>query len=189
MGATVTNLIAGAGDLYTAPFGSTEPASTLVALQGAPASPWSDVGGTQDGVNMTIAQEFFELEVDQIVDSPGRRLTKRDFSLQANMAEPTLDNLALGMNASAGVTAGTGLHTLEPTTDTSAQQPEYCALLFDGYAPEQLRRRVIGRRMLSTDNIEFAYKKGEQTIFTVTWMGHYVSASIKPFTIIDEDPA
>ncbi|NIB31141.1 hypothetical protein HBB16_04465 [Pseudonocardia sp. MCCB 268] len=61
--------------------------------------------------------KYTELAVDQIVDVPGRRLTKRDMTLQTNMAEPTLENLAVAMNAGT-VTAGTGVKSLEPAFDT-----------------------------------------------------------------------
>jgi len=198
MAATVLNLISGPGDLFSGPFGSTEPAATSVGLASSPTTPFVDVGGTSDGVNMTVEQAFFELEVDQVVDRVGSRITKRGFTLQANMAEPTLENLAISMNSTAGVTtsgsAGTTVKSLEPNVGTSVTQPTYRCLIFDGWAPatttvDQNRRRVVGRRMLSTDNVAFAYKKGAQTILTVTWTAHYVSSSIKPYQIIDAAPA
>ena len=45
---------------------------------------------------------------------------------------------------------------------------------------------VILRKVLSSDNVEFAYKKEDQTVFSVTWSVHYVSNSIAPFKIVDE---
>ena len=181
------NLIQGPGTLYTGAFNATEPLDT--AIGDAPDSGvWTDVGGTTDGVTLNIAQEFSELSVDQIVDVPGRRLTKRDLSVTTNMAEPTLANLAAAMNlASSAVTDGAGFKKLEPSSDTSATQPNYKALICDGFAPEQLMRRVIVRKVLSTNNVEFAYKKDEQTVFAVTWSAHYVSPSVKPFAVIDEE--
>src|SRR5690606_171262 len=149
---------------------------------------WTDVGGTTDGVSVSIAQEFAELAVDQIVDVPGRRLTKRDISLTTNMAEPTLENLALAMNAGSVSTSIEDVKKLEPTDDTSATQPTYRALILDGFAPEQRRRRVVVRKVLSTANVEFAYSKENQTVFSVTWSAHYVSPSIKPFVVLDHYP-
>lgn len=193
MGATVTNLIAGPGDLYSGAFGATEPADTAWATPPATPTPWGDVGGTSDGVNLTVGQTFMELEVDQVVDRAGSRVTKRTFGIQANMAEPTLENLAMAMNSTAGITtAGTGATAhkkLEPNTDTSITQPTYKALIFDGWAPGQFRRRVLARRMLVIDDVELAYKKDKQTILTVSWAGHYVSASIKPYAFVDGNPS
>lgn len=175
----------GPGTLFNGAFGATEPADTAVAT--APnGAVWSDVGGTQDGVTLTINQEFKELEVDQIVDVPGRRLTKRDMVIKTNLAEPTLENLAFASNGAAQITTGTGFKSLEPANDTSATQPNYRALLFDGIAPGGGNRRVIARRCLSTDNVEMAYKKDSQTVFSVAWSAHFVSNSIPAYKIIDE---
>lgn len=186
MGVTVSNLTMGPGTLNFGDFGATEPADTAVATPPSGAD-WTDIGGTQDGVTLTINQEFKELEVDQVVDVPGRRLTKRDMQIKTNLAEPTLENLAFVSNASATISTGTGYKSLEPSNDTSATQPTYKALLFDGIAPGGGNRRVIVRRTLSTDNAEFAYKKDSQTVFTATFSAHYVSPSIAPYKIIDED--
>lgn len=188
---TTTNLILGPGTLYSGAFGAVEPVDTAVAT--APDDGvWTDVGGTMDGVTLTVNQEFTELAVDQIVDVPGRRLTKRDLTLGTSLAEPTLENLAVAMNAgsvTAGGTGATAFKALEPAFDTSATQPNYKALLFDGFAPDSHNRRIIVRKGLSTDNVEFAYKKDEQTVFAVVFSAHYVSPSIAPFKVIDEDPA
>jgi hypothetical protein len=181
MAVTAANLIMGPGTLYAADFGTVEPADTAVGT--APAD-FEDVGGTQDGVTLTLAQEYTELEVDQIVDVPGRRLTKREFTLETNMAEPTLENLAVAMNAG-DVTTGTGFKSLEPVEGNSATQPNYKALIFDGFAPGGFPRRVIVRKALSTDDVEFAYSKEDQTVFSVTFSAHYVSSSIKSFKIVD----
>lgn len=189
-GVTVTQLIQGPGTLYlgaqyTSSYStSSEPADSAVNTT-PQSSAYTDVGGTQDGVNFEVAREYAELEVDQIVDIPDRRLTKREFSLSTNMAEPTLENYAKVQNESAPTTAS-GYKTFEPTNDSSATQPTYLSTLFDGYAPGQYRRRIIGRRMLSVDPTTFAYKKDGQTLFNVKWAGHYVSTSIKPYKIIDQ---
>ncbi|MDQ3760972.1 MAG: hypothetical protein M3460_04535 [Actinomycetota bacterium] len=182
MAVTATNLTQGPGTLYTGAFGVSEPADTAVASP--PGAGWTDAGGTNDGVTLNVMQEFSELSVDQIVDVPGRRLTKRDMSIATNLAEPTIENLALSMNG--GTTAtGAGYKSLEPGYATSATQPTYKALLFDGYAPGGFVRRVILRKGLNTSNVEFAYKKDTQTFFTVSFNAHYVSSSIAPFKVID----
>lgn len=189
MAVTATNLIQGPGTLYTGAFGATEPADSTVNT--APASSaWTDVGGTKDGVKLTHNQEFAELEVDQIVDVVGRRLTKREFTIETNLAEATLANLALATN-NAAPTASASYAYLEPANDTAATQPLYKAHIFDGYAPQDtsgntMRRRVILRKGLSTDNVEYAYGKGDQTVLKVKFSGHFVSASIRPFRIIDQ---
>lgn len=181
MPVVATNLTQGPGTLYTAPFGTVEPADADVAND--PGTGWGDVGGTRDGVNISMNLEYSELEVDQIVDVPARRLIKRDMALETNLAEPTLDNLTIALNSGV-VSSGSGFKSYEPTSDTSATQPTYRALLMDGFQGEK-RRRIIVRRALSTENVEFAYKKDDQTVFSVTFSAHYVSSTIKPFKVVD----
>lgn len=184
---TVTNLIQGVGTLYTGDFGADEPADT--AVNTTPASgDWTSIGGTTGGVQLAINQTYAELAVDQSVDTPGRRLTAREMTVQTQMAEPTLDNLKLVLNGGT-VTTGSGFKAMDPETPDIGAEPNYIATLFDGHAPNGTRRRVIGRRMLSTDNAQFAYAKDNQTVFTVTFSAHYVSASITPFHIVDEEAA
>lgn len=192
MSVTVTNLIQGPGAIYkgtqfTSTYSQTpEPGDT--AINTAPAaSGWTDVGGTQDGINIEIGREYAELEVDQLVDVPERRLTKREFAIATNLAEATIENLALVANElAATVITGSGNKTFSPTTTTSATQPNYVPLIMDGFAPSQFRRRIIGRKMLSVDPIAIAYRKDAQAVWTVRWAGHYVSDSLSPYKVIDQ---
>jgi hypothetical protein len=189
MSVTATNLIAGPATLYVADFGATEP--TDADIEDVPGAAWRDVGGTQDGVTLNVNQEFMELEVDQIVDIPARRLTSRDLQIATNFAEGTLENLVAALNGGT-VTTGSGTKSYEPTNDNSATQPTYRAIMLDGWAPQTAagvsnRRRVIVRKVLSIENVETAYKKDEQTLIPVTFGAHYVSSAVKPFRIIDQD--
>lgn len=188
MAVNVTNLLAGPGVLYTGAFGAVEPAT----VKTAPAVAWTDVGATQGGVTLTIKRDLFELEVDQIVDVPGRRLTKRDVNIKTNLAEATLENFALSVSEPAAnvVVSGTGVTAaalFEPTNDISAFVPGYNALLFDGTAPGVGKaRRVIARKVLSIDSVEASYVKDGQVLFPVTWATHFISASVKPYAIQDD---
>lgn len=189
MSVTVTNLIAGPATLYVGAFGATEPTDANVNTTPA-ASTWTDMGGTQDGATLTLNQDFFELEVDQIVDIPGRRLTKRDVQVKTNLAEATLDNLLVALNDGT-VSASASYSTFDPADTNAATQPTYRAILLDGWAPQtgagvSNRRRVVLRKVLSIDNVESEYKKDGQTLIPVTFGVHYVSSAIKPFRIIDQ---
>jgi len=181
---TVTNLIEGPGTIYKGVFGAVEPLDASV--NAAPAtSAWTDLGGTKDGSTLTIEREFHEMEVDQVVDIPERRVTKRDASIKTNLAEATLENLALASNDSAPTT-GANFKSYTPANVDSATQVTYFAIILDGYAPGGFRRRVIGRRMLNTTNIELAYKKDDQTVIPVEFHAHYVSTSTTPYKIVDQ---
>lgn len=183
-GVTADNLIQGPGTLYNATFGATEPADSAVNTTPS-ASTWTDLGGTSDGVTLTMAQTFSELKVDQLIETVGRRLTQRDVSIKTSLAEPTLANLALTTNNSSP-TASTGYSTLDLDTATSATQPNYKAFMLDGYAPGGFRRRVIVRRGLNTASPELAYKKDGMTLIPAEFASHYVSSSIKSVHIVDQ---
>lgn len=185
MAVTPDNLIQGPATLYRGAFGAVEPADSSAALNAAPAaSAWTDMGGTTDGVKLSIENTYGELEVDQIVERVGSRLTKRQTTVETNMAEVTLNNLAYALNGGTQA-SGSGYQTYEPDAASSATQPAYSAVLFDGWAPGSFRRRVLVRKVLSTDSIELAYTKDKQTVLAVKLSAHYVSPTVTPYKIVD----
>jgi hypothetical protein len=175
MPVTATNLIQGPATLYTGIFGVTEPATVAAA----PGVGWVDVGGTQDGVTLSVELEFSELSVDQIVDIPGQRITKRVAKVKTNLAEATLANLAIALNELAGSVVA---NKFTPSNGLAAFTPNYAALLIDGIAPGGFKRRIIVRRALQISTVESAYKKDGQTLFPIEFASHYVSPSIAPFS-------
>ena len=176
-------MIQGPATLYKGAFGATEPADTAVNTTPA-ASAWTDLGGTQDGVKLSVDQTYSELEVDQITLRVGSRLTKQDFTIETSLAEATLENLSISLNGGTAA-SGAGFKSYDPDVSSSATQPNYFAIIMDGYGPGGTRR-VIGRRMLNTESSELAYTKDKQTLIPVKFTGHYVSNSIKPFHIVDQ---
>lgn len=184
MGVTASNFLAGPGALWIAAYGATEPADSNISSTFS-ASGWTDIGGTQDGVTVSFEREFFELEADQIVDVPESRETKRVATVKTNMAEVTLTNLKYALG-SGTVTASASYSTFEPDDVGASQAPTYWALCFVGKAPGLFNRRAFFRKCLSVESVESAYKKGEQTLYPVTWKVHYVSSAIKPWRLIDQ---
>lgn len=176
MPVTSTNLIQGPATVYAGTFGATEPATVATA----PGAGYTDVGGTKEGVELTIADEYAVLDVDQIIYEIARRRTKRVVSIKTSLAEATLANLAIAIAntapASNVLTADDGLAAFAPT---------YSSVLVDGIAPGGFRRRIIIRKTLPTDSVGMAYKKDGQTLIPVTWTLHWVSSSIAPFKIED----
>jgi hypothetical protein len=185
MSVTTSNLILGPASMYLGTFGATEPADSNAAINATPpASAWTDAGGTMDGVKLVVDQTYTALEVDQIVDRAGSRLTKRDMSVETTLAEPTLENLSTLMNGGTAA-SGTGYKSFEPTFANSATQPNYSAVLFDGWGPSSFRRRVIVRKTLNVESIELAYTKDKQTGFKAKFAAHYVTSLISPLHIVE----
>jgi len=188
MPVTAANLIQGAATLYTGAFGATEPTDAQIAS--APAVAWTDVGATVGGVAIRVNYSYAELEADQLVDVPARTLTKREFMVVTQLAEPTLAMFKLATNTEAAVVSVPGppaVTTLEPDATAAAVQPTYMALLIDGVAPNtDKRRRIIVRRALMVAQFEMAYQKDGQTVIPVEFHAHHVSDSIRPWKIIDQ---
>jgi hypothetical protein len=185
MSVTATNLILGPATLYYGLFGSAEPLDTQVNTTPA-ASAWTDAGGTLGGVKLTINQTYTVLNVDQVVDVVGRRLTSRDIQVVTQLAEPTLQNMQLALNGGTLVTgSGAAPTTYDPATALSASQPLYNALMIDGWGPSQFRRRIIVRKVLSMASTDLNYAEAVQAAYPVTWGAHYVSAAITPFHVVD----
>jgi hypothetical protein len=183
---TTTNLVQGPATVYYGDYGAVEPEDSSVGS--APAgSAWTDLGGTSDGVTITIEQEYSELTVDQLVDRVESRITGRTMKVATNLAEATLTNLSYAINGGTSA-SGSGWASLDPDTSASATQPTYFALIVDGYAPgTDKRRRFILRRGLNVSgSVEMAYKKDGQTLIPIEVTAHYVSSSVTPFHIVDE---
>lgn len=185
MAVTTTNLIMGPGSLYSGAFGATEPVDT--AVNSAPAaSAWTDLGGTLNGVELTISQKYTALDVDQLVDVPERRLTSREIMVTTELAEPTMNNLTLALNNNVTAASAVGYSNVQPALGTSATQSTYAALIFDGFAPNGFRRRVIVRKALQTSDMKVKNDKKNQTTLPVVFEAHYVSSSIAPFKVVDQ---
>ncbi len=176
MAVTTTNLIQGPATLYSGAFQAAEPADTAVNTT-PQASAWTDCGGTQGGVKLSIAQTYGELDVDQITLRVGSRLTKADYTVETTFAEVTLNNLSYALNGGTSA-SGAGFASYDPNVTSSATQPAYSAMLFDGWAPNNFKRRVIVRKVLSTDNIDVEYTKDKQTLLAVKFSAHYVSSTV-----------
>jgi len=190
MSATPNNLLMGPATVYLglAGVGTVEPADTAVNSTPA-ASAWQDVGGTDGGVTMAIDPKFTNFQVDQIVDTPGARLTERAIMVTTVLAEATLANLANALNSTVGAT-GTGFATFEPNYGQFASQLPYSAILMDGWAPSasgaNWRRRLILRKVLQTGKVEIVYAKDKQVGLAVEWQAFYVSSTIAPFKCWDQ---
>lgn len=193
MAVSASNLLVGPATLWTGVFGALEPVDTAVATA-LDSGVWTDRGGTDGGVTVTAAREYFRLRVDQVVESPGRRLTELDISVKTALAEPTLENwnTALADAASAVTTGGAGAAgwaamDIGGPSEPGAE-PTYLAVIIRGRAPQGRRRLVIIRKALSIEEVELEYKKDDQTFIPVTFGAHWVSTSIKSVHIVDERP-
>jgi hypothetical protein len=188
------NLVLGPARLYVAPFGSTEPADSAVTPNGPtspPSAPWSDVGGTDGGVTFEVDNTYTDLTVDQLTMNVGARLTEMKMTVTAKLSEMTLANLQTSLNSIGTTGSGSGYSTLDVPVGSSATQPTYAALIIDGWAPTlstgaAALRRVIVRKVLSQVKATLSYDKKTQQALDCTFTAYYVSSSINPVHIVDQ---
>lgn len=187
------NVCQGPAYVYTAISGTTEPAYTT--LTNPPAAPWNDVGIIAEGTSVLLEVEhsLTDIGAAQLIDPIGARVTKRVIQVTVALTEATMTNLNLAMNQMATITQGSGYQVLDPLTSAAATQPNYTAIIIDGWAPTagtaetQCRRRMVIRKCLSSSKVDLEYEKTKMVTYNTTWTGYYVSSSIAPFEIIDQD--
>jgi hypothetical protein len=179
--------------LYYALYGSVEPAYT--AITSPPnSSVWTDVGGIADGTSvlLEIEHSLTDIAVEQLIDRVGGRVTKRVIQVTAALNEATLTNMQLAMNQLLTISQGSGYAVADLVTGVTAPQPQYMALMIDGWAPTtgtseiECRRRAIVRKCLSSSKVDLEYEKTKQVTYATTWSVYWVSSSVSPVEIIDQ---
>lgn len=189
---SATNIIAGPAELYRADFGAAEPLDTAVVDDIE--APFTNLGGTDDGVTLNASHEWFNKRMDQIIDAPGAIKTGRTVTVATNLVEGTLENLLLALSQPASTieTGGTGptaFRAVDLESGASGGDPDYSAIILRGRAPAGKRRLFIVRKVLQTEDVESAYKKDDQWLIPVTFTMYWVSDSIAPLRIVDEATA
>ncbi len=195
MSVTASNLVLGPATLYVAAFGATEPLDSTVTpngpTNGIPSSPWTDVGGTDGGVTFEVDSTYTDLSVDQIIMNVGSRLTELKMQVTVKLSEVTLANLNTALNNIGVTSSGSGYSTLDIPVTSAASQPQYSALIIDGWAPtlstgSPALRRVTVRKVLNQVKASLTYDKKTQLAYDCTFTAYYVSGSINPVHIVDE---
>jgi hypothetical protein len=195
MAVDVTNLVLGPARLYVGMFGATEPADSAVTPNGITSPPnpsiWTDVGGTDGGVNFEVDSTYTDLSVDQIIMAAGARLTELKMNVASKLSEITLENVNTALNNICTTASGSGYKTMDIVVGSAASQPQYAALIVDGWAPmlssgAPALRRVIIRKVLSQTKVGLGYDKKTQQALDCTWATYYVSDSINPVHIVDQ---
>lgn len=195
MAVNASNLALGPAILYVAPFGTAEPTDASVTPTGyltPPGGAWTDVGGTDGGVSFEVDSTYQDLQVDQLTMMVGARLTEMKMTVTAKLAEVTLANLNTALNSIATIGSGSGYSTLDIPVGQTSTQPTYAALCIYGWAPMlstgyPALRRIIVRKVLSQVKVGMTYDKKTQLAYDCTFSAYFVSSSIPPVHITDED--
>ncbi len=162
----VLSILTGVGRLYIAPVGTAFP-----ALTATPASPWRDLGDTQDGVDVEHDDKKEKTRTDQRTGAVKAERTEEEAIIKTKLAEHTLENLAdaLGVTLTDTPPASGTIGTREIHLYRGAKVNEY-AVLYRGYSPYydgpaqyQVPRMIFGK----VDSLKF--EKGKNNPIPVTF--------------------
>lgn len=181
-----SQMMVGPGKLRYAAVGTDD--SLIVAAFTPSWTGWTEVGATDDGVNMSIAKNYANHTVDQSPDWVASTITDRHTTLQTNVVESgDLARLSLVNNGGLTLSTNPSWTSYQPNTDLISTQETYIALAVEGKKLNGKTQIIVIRRALNVDSIDFAYKKDAKTMLAMSLAGHYVSDSIAPFIVYSQN--
>lgn len=188
------NLTLGPARVYLAPYPTAMPPAQDVTPNGPsnpPSDPWTEVGFTNGGVTFAANGTLTNLEADQVIMPVGARLTALEMTVETTMAEVTIGNMNSALNSIMTSQTGTGYESADITVTGAATQPNYTAIVLDGWAPslssgQSALRRIYVAKALATPKVSLAYNKKDQAGYAVTWNVFYVADGVDPVTITDQ---
>jgi hypothetical protein len=114
----VSNILQGPCDVYVGAFGAVEPTpGTWTAVD---QTVWRPAGATAGGVKLSVGMTFKELDVDQVPDPVGVRMTGRTIAVETSLSEITLANIQSLMNGGTTTTGGTSVGSSWTITASSS---------------------------------------------------------------------
>lgn len=169
MPVTIDNIIVGAGDLYVGVKGTAQSSLEDAA---------NHVGATTDGVEVAYEPDYNDITVDQLKDAAIIYQNGYRVSVRTNLAEATLMQLAVawGMRGGSGVTTQTDLigstavgSTQRLLIPIAPDEPVERSILVKGRSPKDKNRRYYGRRAISAEASSHSLRRGEATVFPVSF--------------------
>lgn len=144
------NLISlGAGTLYVAALGSTEPTDVTTSWAAA----WKEIGFTNEGSEIAIEISSDPIEVAEEIDPVLHVMSSRTVTISFAMAENTARNLTLALNGGT-VTTSNGVTKYEPPAPGSATR------VMVGFQSDDGQERWIFRQCFQTGSVSVARRKG-----------------------------
>lgn len=175
MAGTAANVTLGAGWLYMAPLGTTEPADSVTALPSA----WIALGYTEDGSELTFEQTNDKIMVAE-TNYPVRVVNSASsVKVKTAMAEPTLRNMKAALGGGTG-----GLNTalsLEMPTDLTG-----IMLVHDSHEGTlTTNRRKVLRECYPTGSVSSPFKKApNKTVINVEFEAVLPSGQTSPIILL-----
>ena len=179
----VRNILVGAGNMFIADLDTPLPTdvepdtndSTVRAEQAfIDDSDWSDVGATQEGVEVAYEPDIGEVEVDQMMDAA--KLFNQGLQVQMNtqLAEATLENLMIAWGAPDDALDGDTFKIGSPGAEPVERSAAVVGLAPNTQATQvdqdSHRERIyLARRVISVEGSTHALRRTEATVFPVSF--------------------
>ena len=169
MAVNVSNIVVGEATIKV---GDSANATTINAMDS-----FTDLGATQNGVEISWEPDMVDLEIDQFGDAARIIQSKVKVTVKTTMAEATLNNLALAWNYdSVGTTDvvanNDGANTKTFLFGAQTVFPYEKALVIQGYAPGTIAgatktRKFYTKRAISMESTTLTMKRAEASVFAV----------------------
>jgi len=169
MAVNVSNIVVGEATIKV---GDSANATTINAMDS-----FTDLGATQNGVEISWEPDMVDIEIDQFGDAARIVQSKVKVMVKTTMAEATLNNLALAWNYdSVGTTDvvanNDGANTKTFLFGAQTVFPYEKALVIQGYAPGTAAgatktRKFYTKRAISMESTTLTMKRAEASVFAV----------------------
>lgn len=157
-------ILTGVGTLYLAASGTAKP-----ALSSAPGASWRDVGETDGGVKITKTRKREAFSSDQRTGKVKVVQTEEGLTIETNLQEITLENLADVINSTVtSVAAGVGtIGTKSVTLHSGAEVTEFAVVFRGKSAYGNFPAQYYIPRVYMDDDTEMEHTKDGKTLIPV----------------------
>ena len=169
MSVNVSNIVVGEATIKV---GDSANATSLVSMDA-----FSDIGATQNGVEISWEPDMVDIEIDQFGDAARIVQSKVKVMVKTTLAEATLNNLALAWNydsvgATDVVANNDGANTKSFLFGAQTVFPYEKALVITGTAPGSSAsgiktRKFYTKRAISMEASTISMKRAEASVFAV----------------------
>jgi len=177
------NIIVGAAQFWIGTAAATKPAFVLATNYNTTlnaAAGWTNVGYTQEGVEIQYSPEFGEVSVDQLMDAAKMHKTGQTLMINTTFAEATLENLLVvwGQATNTLTSSGTGDNAVKDLIFVGGElgtAPIERQIIAVGNGTEKSgagyynERTYHATRALSIEQSSHALRKTEATVLPVSF--------------------
>lgn len=175
--------VAGTGQLFVAPLGTTIPASVVTPLSHN--AGWIDLGyADEDGVDFSFSRDVNEINAWQSFDPIRTIVTKVPKEVSAKLLQSNQHVLLLAFGGGTVTETATGYYRYDPPADSFVDERMFAVEFVDG----SYTYRIVYRKATNQAGIEFTWKKGEPVLYPITMKVLAADSGAKSFSLYTDDP-